>query len=296
MKTKLQQFKERNKKRNTHLYETWAVEGYDYIVCPVSNERLSMIKSSYIEKVLGMSVTDYDATYPDIRGVCKKRKENIKTGLHEVDVETGITKYELGQIKARKKLAEFDEFGKSGYKKKGEKTRSTHMCKLDDYGRNGYSQIATSAILKGNVTKSKKGLISLDKNEFKRYKTIVLYLTEKHRKDLTTGYITGLAGKDNAWHIDHMFSILRGYQKKVSPLVIGHRNNLTMIPWRENISKHSKCSIELDALLLKCGYSVHQTTNEFNRIIQLISDDIKNNTPPNAAFLIERFYESDICR
>ena len=103
MNKKLEQFKKRNRKRNAHLYLDEKVEGTDYIVCPVSNERLSMIKSSYIERVLGMSVEDYDTLYPGVRGVSQARKNNIKKGLHEIDPETEKTKYQISQEKAKEK-------------------------------------------------------------------------------------------------------------------------------------------------------------------------------------------------
>ena len=295
MKSKVEQFKERNKKRNAHLYEHGLTQGHDYIVCPVSNERLSMIKSSYITKVLGMTVEKYDALYPGIRGVSQTRKFNIKNGLAQIDPISGLTKYELSQIKSREILKQIDDTGKSGYKRKGERTRATHMNNLDEFGRNGYSKLATKAILKGNKTKAEKGLISLNRNEFKRYKLVVLYLTEKFRKELTNGYITGLAGKEGAWHIDHRYSILKGYQNKVSPLIIGHQNNLEMVPWKYNVSKHSSCSINIDELLNSCGYDESQSIIDFNKFVYLINEDIKNNIPPNAAFLIERFYQTVVC-
>jgi hypothetical protein len=289
MNTKLTQFIKRNQVRNAHLYQPGLTPGYDYVVCPVSNQRMSMIKSSYIEKVLGLRVDQYDQLYPGAKSVCSKRSENIKTGLKQIDPNTGLTKYQISQKKAKQLLSTPDQNGITGYQKKGQKTRNTHMSKIDQFGRNGYSQLASRAIIKGNNTKAIKGIISLNKDVFKRYKTIVLYLTEKHRKKITVGYVTGLAGKENAWHIDHKFSILKGYQQKVSPFIIGHLYNLEMVPWKENISKHSKCSIDLKELLLKCDYNLNQSNIEFNKIIQLINEDIKNSIPPNAAYLIERY-------
>lgn len=288
MKTKLQQFKERNQKRNAHLYATNLLEGYDYVFCPISYERLSMIKDNYITNILEMNIEDY----PKIQRICLKRKENIKVGLKQIDQTTGLTKYEVGQQKARKILSEVDEHGLNGYDRKGQKTRATHMANVDELGRNGYSRLATKAILKGNQTKANKGMISLNRGEFKRYKTIVLYLTEKFRKEMSKGFITGLAGKEKAYHIDHKFSILSGYQQKISPLVIGHRANLEMISWQENLSKHSSCSITAEMLLHWCCYSKDKSESEFDKCIQLITNDIENNVPPNAAFLIERLYES----
>ena len=286
MQTKLQEFIKRNRKRNSHLYKEDLQEGYDYVVCPISKERMSMIKNSYIANVLGMRIEDY----PIVRRTCQKRKENIKSGLKQIDSATGLSKYELSQVKARNILKQIDSSGMSGYAKKGQKTRATHMSKIDDLGRNGYSRLASKAILKGNTTKASKGLISLNRNEFKRYKTVVLYLTEKLRQQLTHGYVTGLAGKADAWHIDHKFSILKGFQEKISPFVIGHKSNLQMIPWRDNISKHSSCSIDLVELYFSCGYTKEQSTAEFNLVMEIINKDIDSNTPPNAAFLIERFY------
>jgi hypothetical protein len=296
MKSKLEQFIKRNKKRNAHLYHSGMTEGYDYIICPASSERLSMIKSSYIEKVLEMTVIEYDLLYPGVRGACRKRTENIKLGLTAIDPVTGLTKYEVGQVKARAILSQVDADGMSGYDRKGIATRATHMSNVDEFGRNGYSRLAAKAIIKGNQTKANKGIISLSRDEFKRYKVIVLYLTGKHRTNISDGFVTGVAGKQDAYHIDHMFSILKGYQQKVSPIVIGHRNNLQMLPWKDNISKHSKCSILLDELFENCNYTAEQSDSEFTKIMDLITIDISANIPPNAAFLLERLYESDICR
>lgn len=291
MKSKLEQFIKRNQKRNAHLYHDESQQGYDYVVCPISGERLSMIKENYITNILGIAVSEY----PDVQRICKKRQENIKSGLREIDTESGLTKYELGQIKARTVLKQVDADGKSGYVKKGQKTRATHMSRIDKFGRNGYSRIATKAIIKGNITKEKKGLISLNRNEFKRYKVVVQYLTEKHREALTRGFVTGLAGTQNAWHIDHIFSVLKGYQNNISPFVIGHITNLQMLPWEDNLSKHSSCNITIDKLFENCGYTQEQSDLEFNQVLNLIVSDIQNSMPPNAAYLLERLHETKIC-
>jgi len=290
MNTKLTQFIKRNRRRNAHLYQPGLIEGQEYVVCPISSERLSMIKDNYITCILGMNVEDY----PLVQRICQVRKENIKQGLQKIDPDTGLTAYEVGQIKARTVLKQIDESGLSGYDRKGKKTRATHMNNIDELGRNGYSRLASKAIIKGNRTKAKKGLISTDRNEFHRYKAIVLYLTSKHRSKLSDGYITGLAGKENAWHIDHMFSILKGYQKQVSPFVIGHSANLRMLPWQDNLSKSATCSVSMEELISNCDYTIERSTDEFNKVYELILEDIKNNIPLNAVYLIERLYESTV--
>jgi len=138
MNTKLTQFIKRNRRRNAHLYQPGLTEGQDYVVCPISSERLSMIKDNYITCVLGMNVEDY----PPVQRSCQGRKENIKQGLQKIDPTTGLTVYEAGQIKARTVLKQVDESGLSGYDRKGQKTRATHMNKIDELGRNGYRRQA----------------------------------------------------------------------------------------------------------------------------------------------------------
>ena len=292
MKTKLDQFIFRNQKRNAHLYQTGLVEGYDFVVCPISRQRLSMIKDNYIVKVLEMDPEIYPAT----QRICIKRKENIKMGLHSIDNITGLTKYELGQQKARAVLRQVDDTGVSGYDKKGQKTRATHMANIDDMGRNGYSQLASKAIIAGNLTKAKKGLITdpTMRPEFYRYKSVVTYLTEKYRLALTQGYVTGLAGKEGAHHIDHKYSILTGYKNKISPLVIGHLQNLTMLPWKDNVSKHAKCSLTIEQLLVDTKYSIKQSNAEFKLAIALIQQDLIDGVPVSGIRILEKIYESNI--
>lgn len=139
---KIQKFKQLNRKRNGHLYQPSMTQGFDYVECPATQERMSMIKSLYIKRVLELTVDEYDALYPGARKSCAARSVNIKQGLHAIDAESGLTKYELGQEKARKKLADVDENGISGYQHKGQKTRASHMANVDENGRNGYQQLA----------------------------------------------------------------------------------------------------------------------------------------------------------
>jgi len=292
MNTKINQFIKRNCRRNARLYQPGLIQGQDYVVCPISSARLSMIKDNYITRVLGMNVEDY----PPVQRICQGRKENIKQGLQKIDPTTGLTMYEAGQIKARTVLKQVDSDGLSGYKKKGQKTRATHMNKIDEFGRNGYSQLATKAIIKGNTTKAIKGLITdpTVRLEFYRYKAIVTHLTEKHRNTLTSGYVTGLAGKSGAYHIDHLYSILSGYKNKVSPLIIGSLCNLQMIPWQDNLSKHTKCSISINELFNRTNYTVKQSNLEFEKIISIIKYDIDHGVPVTGGNLLERYYESTL--
>lgn len=50
---------------------------------------------------------------------------------------------------------------------------------------------------------------------------------------------------------DHMYSIAEGYKNHVDPSIISHPANCQLLLQRHNASKHSKCSITLNELLLK---------------------------------------------
>lgn len=298
MTPSIEQFIKRNQKRNAKLYDPLCIEGQDYIVCPVSKERLSMIKSNYITQVLNMSVDAYDQLYPGVRGVSLKRKLNIKTGLKQIDTVTGLTKYEVGQVKARQILSTVDSTGMSGYDKKGQKTKATHMANIDELGRNGYSQLASKAIIKGNNTKAIKGLILPPdaRSEFYRYKSIVQYVTNKHKATIAAGYITGLAGTEGAYHLDHLYSIMHGYTNKVSPLLVGSNFNLKMIPWKENITKHSSSSITLIELCKLGNYTMEQSVAEYEIAMEIIKQDAVNQSQLSASIILEKIHETILHR
>jgi len=243
-----------------------------------------------------MSVAEYDRLHPGVRGVSNARKANIKKGLSTVDSATGLTAYETSQVAAQQTLSKLDADGISGYSKKGQKTRATHMSNVDEFGRNGYSQLATLAITKGNATKAAKGLIldPAQRNEFYRYKSVVTYVTEQHRLAITSGYKTGLAGVEGAHHIDHIFSIMQGYKNRVSPLLIGSIHNLQMLPWKENISKHSACSITIDLLLTNASYTINKSLYEFDVFAKMINTDMQHAAPVSGARLVKEFNETNI--
>lgn len=51
------------------------------------------------------------------------------------------------------------------------------------------------------------------------------------------------------YHLDHIYSIKRGFVDNISPTIIGNICNLRMIKSKENISKHDRCDITLETLL-----------------------------------------------
>ena len=54
---------------------------------------------------------------------------------------------------------------------------------------------------------------------------------------------------ENAFHLDHKFSIKKGFEEKIPPEIIGSLKNLEMIPGKKNCSKRANCSITKEELL-----------------------------------------------
>jgi hypothetical protein len=50
------------------------------------------------------------------------------------------------------------------------------------------------------------------------------------------------------YHLDHKYSVFEGFKNNIPAEIIGHICNLEMIPFDQNTSKGSKCSISLDYL------------------------------------------------
>jgi hypothetical protein len=140
-RTPLDQFKQRNRKRNKHLYYDGLIENVDYIVCPISQERMSMIRSDYIKKVLGMEPNDYWLMHPNLQKTSPARQRNIQSGLKDIDPETGVTKHQKGIILAHATKSIPDQAGQTGYQKIGEKTKAAHLANVDAMGRNGYQRL-----------------------------------------------------------------------------------------------------------------------------------------------------------
>lgn len=296
--TKLEQFKIRNRKRNRHLYTAESIEGIDFVVCPVSGERLSVIRNDYISKILGIDPNVYWKQYEHIQRCSQKRKTNIKKGLSVVDDATGLTKHAISIKKSQVTKRLPDSQGQTIHQKIGQKTRATHMSNIDQFGRNGYSQNAVRNIIKGNQTKADRGLILYphERSLYYRYKTMVLHLTTKNRHRLLEGtdIKLGLAGEPNAYHIDHKYSIYSGWKNKVSPLIIANIENLQLLPWKENISKHTRSSIDLEQLLSMCNTNLADNKDQFDKIMQILIQDSQDDVPPTGAFVLERYYATTL--
>ena len=81
--------------------------------------------------------------------------------------------------------------------------------------------------------------------EFEHYKNLVWRETRRNNLTLLENYHK--RGRKN-YHLDHKYSVWQGFLDHTPPEIVGHICNLEMIHYKENISKHTKCSLSLEEL------------------------------------------------
>lgn len=88
----------------------------------------------------------------------------------------------------------------------------------------------------------RKSLMKSSTSEYRKYSGRVHRLTEKiyesNKSEINPhNYPRGLAGSFGVYHLDHKISIRYGFDNNISPEEISKKENLQMLPWKENISK-----------------------------------------------------------
>lgn len=107
--------------------------------------------------------------------------------------------------------------------------------------------------------------------EFKKYEREVLSITKKQPLYLLKNYKKrGIAGQIGAYHLDHKFTIYKGFENVIPPYILGNIINLGMLTWEENCSKHRNCSLtkqELFDRYDKRKEILKQLTEDYNKTI-----------------------------
>lgn len=286
---KIQKANTRQRNRNPDMYKAGAVEGDDYISCPVSGIRFTSIRKGHITGTLGSTEEDFYKHFPEIKGkVATVLKNNIAAGLKELAYnkdgtpyldETGkhLTKHEVSKMKSTKTLNEIDpETGKRRYDMLGEKTRNTHMNKIDEYGMNGYQQQKMTQYLNGNGIKTD----SVNKDLWGNYLEFIAYVTYKSdfSEDITQGQKTTMTRTSYTQHdvqIDHMYSKSSGYKNGISPLCIAHTNNCRIVPTIYNLQKGNKSDITIEELFKLTDYTNERSEYEYHLFKNIVENGYK---------------------
>ena len=73
---------------------------------------------------------------------------------------------------------------------------------------------------------------------WKKYRNIVDKLTKNQPLYALEHYEKrGVNGKEGAYTLDHIISVVKGFKNNIDPEAISHISNLKMIPWKDNIQK-----------------------------------------------------------
>lgn len=83
-----------------------------------------------------------------------------------------------------------------------------------------------------------------------RYYRAVMSITKLQNISILEHYEKRARGPDdNAYHLDHIYPVIQGFENGIPPELIGDISNLRFIPWRENISKSDKLLEESKKML-----------------------------------------------
>lgn len=92
-------------------------------------------------------------------------------------------------------------------------------------------------------------------SEFKRYSKLVHRLTSEtyklHEAEINPDrHPRGRCGVDGAYQLDHIVPIRYGFDNNIAPEVLAKKENLRMLPWKENLEKSSTHNSELTETIL----------------------------------------------
>lgn len=122
-----------------------------------------------------------------------------------------------------------------------ESIKRSKRCNEEMYKENGRKHTEYWANIRG-FTKEELW------DEWKLYKKIVVNMTERvYRKYKSELNPDNLPRQHN--HLDHKFSILEGFRRKIPPYIISDKCNLQIIPKIDNLRKGYDCVITEDELI-----------------------------------------------
>lgn len=196
--------------------------------------------------------------------ISKTQKRKFKSG-ENIHWNTGLKHPEETKKKISEKCKEYRltpeqkykwEMSMSRYRNsdkyvppfKGKKHSKLSKEKISNIVKQNYTGIRQTMEEKGIWTPIEK------LPEFVKYKRDVWKLTN-NVVHLIPNFNAIKRGRcsliEDTYQVDHNYSIVEGFLEDVAPEIIAHPENLSFIPWRENLKKWTKSSISLKELLDK---------------------------------------------
>ena len=126
-----------------------------------------------------------------------------------------------------------------------EKAKETYREKYDS------DFYMSSEIRRQKEIESGRWLAEEQKSDYRRYSESVWRTTNKQDLETLENYDKRgrLDISPDAYHLDHKFSIKKGFEENIPPEIIGSLKNLEMVPGKKNCAKRAKCSISKEELL-----------------------------------------------
>jgi len=191
-----------------------------------------------------------------------------------------MTEKQKIQMVKRIKQTKLEKYGDENYNNSSnnkrvwtneQKEKSKKTC-LEKYGVDNISKIKDIKIKKYNTMIKKYGKIfpNIDqrkvrntmekigkwlplkyKKDFQHYRQVVDRLTRNNLSKIDNLDKRGINGNKDAWTLDHMYSVLDGFNHNIPAYIIANENNLKMVPYKENLKKGRKSSIKIEDLIKK---------------------------------------------
>lgn len=181
---------------------------------------------------------------------CYFKTDEFKEKLKEHNIEKYGTQWFVNTDEYKEKYKEtcLKKYGVEFFTQSSvylEKAKETYREKYDS------DFYMSSELRRKREEESGRWLADEQKSDYERYSESVWRFT--NRQDLETLENYDKRGRldedENAYHLDHKFSIKKGFEENIPPEIIGSLKNLEMIPGKKNCAKRAKCSISKEELL-----------------------------------------------
>lgn len=117
------------------------------------------------------------------------------------------------------------------------------------FNRRGINNAYIKYILKEeNITYDEYLSRLTDKEKY--YKEVIRITRLQNIKILEHYEKQSKAPNEHAYHLDHIYPIIKGFENNIPPEIIGDISNLRFIPWKENLYKSDKLLKETDRKIL----------------------------------------------
>ncbi len=171
----------------------------------------------------------------------KKSINTLENFISRYGTIDGQIKYNNLIIKKKKQntlMGFIERFGEAGSERwKAHKDRCAYTNTLDYY-------VEKYGIANGYELYQER-YPEVDTRSYRSYKQAVYRESErtyqKYKTDINpNNYVRTLCGIDNGWQLDHIKTVRTCFDENINIIEASHRNNLQMLPWRDNLKRNKK--------------------------------------------------------